>query len=284
MKIFLNKISKAINISTNKTQFIKTAPYPADRVNLTCKITSKPSAWQKFKNFFGIRTKLNPKTFADGTHTPKGPYTNSRQAVNLTEEYLKTNYLTENEKIIDGFRDAGGEASFDNFGRILFAKREVITIDRNADVYLRNAIQYVKQNTKNLTEDKKLKFIYNLMLDISGDAVKAVKYSEKLGNSAKGEERLLGKIFEHGCAVCRHKALMFKILADEAGLKTRVLRGNIIDFGEVGRHVWNEVKLNNGKKILIDIQNFKAVEVKYSHKNPKLAGYLTESNRPIYHK
>lgn len=281
MKIFSNKISKAIKI-TNKDRYIKTEPYPADSFQITQKFEAKTSLLQRLRNFFGFRTKLNQKSFADGSHTPQKPFICSKRAAECSEEYLRTNYLSENQKIIDGFRDAGGGASFDSFGKALFAKREVITIDKELDVYLRNAINYVKQNTTQMSEKKKLKLIYNLMLDISGDAQKAVKRSEHLGNSAAGEERLLGKIFEHGAAVCRHKALMFKILADEAGIKTRILRGNMIDFGGVGRHVWNEVKLKDGRKILIDIQNSKAIEVRKSSKNTKLAGYLTENNVPIY--
>ncbi|MBD5402427.1 hypothetical protein HDR58_06460 [bacterium] len=283
MKIFSNKISKAIKI-TNRARYIKSEPYSTNSFQMTQKLEAKTSLWQRLRNFFGFRTKLNPKSFANGSHTLQKPFICSKLAAELSEEYLRTNYLSENQKIIDGFRDAGGGASFDNFGKVLYAKREVITIDKELDVYLQNAINYVKQNTVQMSEKKKLKFIYNLMLDISGDAQKAVERSELLGNRAAGEERLLGKIFEHGAAVCRHKALMFKILADEVGIKTRILRGNMMDFGGVGRHVWNEVKLKDGRKILIDIQNCKIIEVKNSSKNAKLVSYLTENNVPIYYK
>lgn len=247
---------------------------------------TKTSFIQKVKRIFGFHSKLNPKSFADGSHTPRIAFAKSNQSIDLSNEYLRSNYLSENEKLIDGFRDAGGGAVFDHCGNIIFAKREVITIDRNADVYLRNAIDYVKQNTANMSEKKKLKFIYNVVHDISGNAEKAVEKSELMGNASAGKELLLGKIFEHGAAVCRHKSLMFKILAEEVGIKTRVLRGNAMDLGGFGRHVWNEVKLQDGSKFLVDVQNSKIVDLyaQNASKNPKLASYCNENNVPVYFK
>ena len=284
MKVFTNKISKFINNTTNKVRYTKTEPYPADSFKLTENFEPKTSIWQNIKKLFGFRTKLNPKSFADGSHTPKGPYVNSRQAVDLTNEFLNKNYLLENEKIVDGFRDAGGGAQFSRFGDIIFAKREVITIDKSKDVYLHNAINYVRKNASHLPEKKKLKFIYNLITDISGDVNQAVKNSQLLAEQDAGQERLLGKIFEHGAAVCRHKSIMFKILAEEVGINTRLLRGNFIDWVGDGRHVWNEVKLKDGSKFLVDIQNSRMINLKNASKNIKLANYCTENNVPIYYK
>ena len=285
MKIFTSKLTKLINNSVDKVRFLKTEPYPVDSFQMTENFRPKQSFWQSVRNFFGFRTKLNPKSFADGSHTPKVPFVASRQSVALSDSYLRTNYLSESDKIIDGFRDGGGGARFSEFGDCLLAKREVITIDRSADVYLRNAIKYVRENTAQMSENKKLKFIYNLVRDISGNVEKALERSQFLGSSAAGRELLLGKIFEHGAAACRHKALMFKILADEAGIKTRVIRGNAIDLSGFGRHAWNEVKLKNGTKLLVDIQNSAIVNLgaKNASKNPKLAGYYSENNIPLYY-
>lgn len=286
MKIFTNRIFKTINNTVNKARNLKTEPYPLDSFQITQKFEPQVSSWQKLRNIFGLRTKLNPKSFADGSHTPRGPYVNSRQAVNLSEEYLRNNCLMEDQRIVDGFRDAGGGAFFNHWGDVIRAKREVITIDKKSDVYLRNAICYVRQNTSQLSEKKKVKFIYNLIQDISGNAEKAVERSKILGESAVGEECLLGKIFEHGAAVCRHKAIMFKILAEEVGIKTRILRGNAVDLGGFGRHVWNEVKLKDGGKFLVDTQNSRMVDLyaKNAYKNPELASYCNENNIPIYYK
>lgn len=284
MKIFTTKFSQLLNNTKNKAQVFKTEPYPADCFQKSSNLCSKKTLLQKILNVFNVRTKLNPKYFADGSHTPKVEFLKSKQATDISKEYLKSNCLLENEKIIDGFRDAGGGAQLDYYGNVIWAKREIITVDREHDVYLRNAINYVKENTTNMSEKEKMKFIYNVVHDISGNAEKALEYSELMSKHSAGRELLLGKIFEHGATVCRHKALMVKILADEIGLKARVLRGNSFDLSGYGRHVWNEIKLSNGKKILIDVQNSKIIEVSKSGKNPKLAGYCTENNHPIYHK
>lgn len=285
MKIFTNRLFKTIN-TVNKIGNFKTEPYPLDSVQITQKFEPKVSAWQKLRNFFGLRTKLNPRSFSDTSQTPRIPYVNSRQALNLSEEYLKNNCLMEDQLIVDGFRDAGSGAIFSHWGDVLKAKREVITIDKEADVYLRNAISYVRQNTSQMSEKKKVKFIYNLIQDISGNAEKSLERSNVLGKNAVGEECLLGNIFEQGAAVCRHKALMFKILAEETGIKTRMLRGNAVDLGGFGRHVWNEVKLKDGSKFLVDTQNSRIVDLyaKNAYKNPELAGYCNVDNVPLYYK
>lgn len=192
----------------------------------------------------------------------------------------------EHEKIIDGFRDGGGNVVFDKLGNLVKASREVITVDRSADVYLRNAISYIRQNTRKMTEKQKVKNIYNIIRDISGDFAKGDKNSQILAEQAFGKDILLGKIFEHGYATCRHKALMFKVLAEETGIHTRILRGHAFDLGGFGRHVWNEVKLNTGEKFLVDVQNSRIVDLyaKNVAKNPKLASYYTVNNQPIYYK
>ena len=66
--------------------------------------------------------------------------------------------------------------------------------------------------------------------------------------------------------VCRHRSLLFKILADEAGLRVALVRGNYASTGPPGApHVWNEVVLDDGRRVLVDVMqngskpNFPAV-------------------------
>lgn len=249
MKIFTNKVFRTINNTVNKTSNLKTKPYPVDSFQMTQKFEPQVSVWQKLRKIFGLRAKLNPKSFAGGLHNSKGPYANSKQAANLSEKYLKNEYLLEDQRIVDGFRDAGG-AIIDYRVNSTIANREVTTVDKSADVYLQNAINYVKYNTSKMSEKKKVKFISNLVKDIGGDTKMAGERSKMLGNSAAGEERLLGKIFEEGAAVSRHKAIMFKILAEESGIKTRMFRSAAVD-SDGSRYVWNEVKLKDGSKFAV---------------------------------
>lgn len=285
MKIILSQISNTVHNFSGSFGILKTKPYPADSFDMTAKLSPKKSFWQRLCQNLGFRNKLNPKSFSDGLHTSKEPYYASRESVALSNEYLKTNALLENEKIIDGFRDGGHSAKFDNFGSILSGKREVITIDRRLDTYLSNAIEYAKTSTAGMPEDKRVKFVYNLVHDISGDFKKGDRRAEELGKLGRCKEVLLGKVFEKECATCRHKALMFKILAEECRIKTRMLRGLAFDLGGYGGHVWNEVKLSGGRKFLVDVQNSKIIDISTPQalKNKQLAGYANQKGKRVYY-
>ncbi len=75
---------------------------------------------------------------------------------------------------------------------------------------------------------------------------------------------------------------MFKILCDEVGIKSSIVRGISMDMSGIGRHVWNEVKLSSGKKILIDTQNKKIIDI--SKPNPKAALYFDANNKTLYYR
>lgn len=56
--------------------------------------------------------------------------------------------------------------------------------------------------------------------------------------------------------VCRHRALLFKILADEAGLRASLVRGNFAPEGPPGLpHAWNELELSDGDRVLVDVMH-----------------------------
>lgn len=285
MKILVSHINNTVNKFCGSPVMLKTGLYPADSFKMTSKLSSEKSFWQKLFQELGFHKKLNPKSFSDGLHTPKGPYYASKESVALSNEYLKTNVLLENEKILDGFRDGGHSAKFTKFGEVISGAREVITIDRHLDTYLNNAVEYAKTSTAGMSEDKKVKFVYNLVHDISGDFKKGDRRAEELGKLGRCKEVLLGKIFEKECATCRHKALMFKILAEECGIKTRMLKGLAFDLGGYGRHVWNEVKLSGGRKFLVDVQNSKIIDISTpkSLKNKQLAGYANQNGKTVYY-
>ena len=284
MKVCMSKICNMADDIVCGNRICKTAPYPNDSTHFSCTINVEKSFFDCLKEIFGFRTKLNSRSFSVGLDDFRGPYAASHDSVKLSNEYAVSNFLTENEKIINGFRDGGHNAEFTKYGDIISGNREVITIDKYKDGYLRNAIAYVKHNTEGMAENDKVKFVYNVIREISGDFKKSDLRSEYLAKQEKGKEVPIGKIFENECATCRHKGIMFKLLAEEAGLNVRLLRGLAFDLGGFGRHVWNEVKLKDGKKLLIDIQNSRIIDIssKKSLKNPELASYLSCNKKSIY--
>ena len=122
----------------------------------------------------------------------------------------------------------------------------------------------------------------DLILDLGGDAVKAEKRSNELAKAYQGKEILLGKVFEKEASCCRHKSLLFKILADEIGLKTRMIRGNMLDFGGIGGHAWNEVILSNGKRFIYDTQNASIINVTKGQVGKNASSYLDMYDQSLY--
>ena len=106
-----------------------------------------------------------------------------------------------------------------------------------------------------MNEEQKVKFLYNMVRDISGNAAKGNEKSHELAKMYQNQEVLLGDVFAKGAATCRHKSLMFKILADEVGLNAKLIKGNMGAARDFGPHAWNEIKLSNGKKFVVDTQN-----------------------------
>ena len=80
--------------------------------------------------------------------------------------------------------------------------------------------------------------------------------------------------------VCRHHALLFKILADEAGLRTALVRGN---YAPGYPHVWNEVILDDGRRLLVDVmQNGGQARFPDLTEREVVRNYLKVDNTPWY--
>lgn len=226
--------------------------------------------------------KLNSKSFKGKKTNTNVPYISSKKAAELSQSYNETGIIYYDKKIVDGFRDGGRSTRLDKWGKPINANREIITIDREIDQYLTNAINYAKNATKNMNEEQKVKFIYNMIIKISGNVEKSLAKSDEMAKQYCNSEILLGDIFENGAACCRHKALMFKILSDEIGLNAKIIRGVSADAFGKGGHVWNEIKLSNGKKFLIDTQNNHFIDLAKPSNNDKniLKSYFYQGTNP----
>src|SRR5438128_11467172 len=79
-----------------------------------------------------------------------------------------------------------------------------------------------------------------------------------LSGPHRNHEVRLGDIpkITDGAGVCRHRSLMYKILADAAGLKVALVRGNYAHSnGRQGGHAWNELHLDDGRVLIVDTMN-----------------------------
>ena len=86
-----------------------------------------------------------------------------------------------------------------------------------------------------------------------------------------------------GAGVCRHRSLLFKLLADEAGLDVALVRGNYSDGRSSSGHAWNELHLDDGIRVLFDL-TLRHVELPVLQGSRTSRRYLTVRNEPWYAK
>jgi hypothetical protein len=159
-------------------------------------------------------------------------------------------------RVLDGYRDGGRGTGFDERGRVIHPTSEVIVVDRRRDAQLRDMIAQAKEiKTRYGTGLRSIFEISKLVYERMSDP-RAEDIVRKQFGANPGKEILLGDIaVENGLAgVCRHRALLFQVLAAEIGIDTTLVRGNLA-FGNIaGGHCWNEVELY-GKYYVVDIAN-----------------------------
>jgi len=127
-----------------------------------------------------------------------------------------------------------------------------IIIDKNKDIELQKIISEIKDATKNMSSKEKADYLYNYMVNKFGTSRGSDISKTNSANFPRG--KMLGDIFSNPelieLTVCRHRALLFKVLADEIGLPTEV------HYGQYGSdhtpHVWNFVKLDGNSGYVYD--------------------------------
>ena len=207
-----------------------------------------------------IITKLNNQYILTDNNSTNGTrlvginerlYKNEQKnPLEVSMSFLKENTISIHDTIPDGFIDGGRRSTIYSDGSI-DTQREVILVDRKKDKYLTQCISYVKRTAKNMNDREKADFLLDFIYQNAGDEDKVVGKSKKL---AEGKKILLGDIFKKGAAVCRHRALMFKILGDEIGLPVEIKRG-YLDSMYTGAHTYNFICFEDGTKEIYDAMN-----------------------------
>ena len=165
----------------------------------------------------------------------------NKEAILQSKNYFKDSIITADEKILDGFKDGGRKRN-----------REIICVDRKKDVKLQKIINEVKENVKNLPYYNPETGEYIEKEDYIYDYVKKLEKFNIAEKLPEGKEILLGDIIGTESACCRHLALLFKILSDETGVKTDLVRGEVINpfnSQEEIPHVWNIVELDDSYQL-----------------------------------
>lgn len=178
-----------------------------------------------------------------------GSILQTRQAhSSYKDKYADIGY---DERIYSGFKMKGTKTIHSN-GRVEpFEKtfsNETIVIDVARDENLQKNINEFKKliaKNFNMPEEAKWRLMLNYINQSFPVRVEDALHildgiGEKPALLSLGTHTLLGDCIEQGIGVCRHKALLTKILADEIGLEAAFHVG----FMQGGGHAWNTVKID----------------------------------------
>ena len=202
--------------------------------------------------------------------------------------FLKQHFLGPEVRIPDGYFDGGRHMVVSESGGVA-SPREILLVDRTRDVALESYSAYARSAA--IQALPPLQRIQRLAARI--DSASTPPGGERwVGPSIEQIQRefvnkplLLGDVLDQcQSGVCRHRALLFKILADDAGLKTALVRGNYAKSAtNTFAHAWNEVTLDGGKRVLVDVMHHGGKPVFLEINAPYVVKhYLRENDTPWY--
>lgn len=194
----------------------------------------------------------------------------SSEALKVSNEWLKNSYLASYKAIPDGFIDAPiGVVRINESGKPQHKNkvREYIIVDKNKDgklAKLTNDFKLVCYNSF-MSEEQKVYLLFTFVDKIFSNGSDK-RLTERSNAFNKGKALYLGEIVNSGSGVCRHRALLAKILGDAGGINISLVRG----YFAGNLHAWNEVTLRNGQTYILDIMHRRIINISYE---PHLASY-----------
>lgn len=176
------------------------------------------------------------------------------QGLEQAKRFQVLNRVEAGNVVHDGYVDGGRGMRFES-DRVV-APREVMVVDRSRDAALRDMLAWAR-SIQGLPEDQRAlaltRMVYDHFRPTDGNAEDA---ANRLQEQQKSREVLIGDASRlGGGGACRHRALLFKLLADEAGLQVALVRGYMKSGGRYGGHAWNELTFSNGDKRMVDVMN-----------------------------
>ena len=164
----------------------------------------------------------------------------AKEVIEQSRLYRQQNFIPSSQRILDGFKDGGSNARYLDDGSVVDSAREVIVVDRTKDSQLCSIISDFKTKIKDIDTDEELpseftqNYIFNRFAKKSLSASEIIEYPD-------GMEKYLGEILENGTPTCRHLALLYKILGDDIGLETDLVRGMATIGRKTERHAWVKI-------------------------------------------
>ncbi|MES2692832.1 MAG: EDR1-related protein [Verrucomicrobiota bacterium] len=197
--------------------------------------------------------------------------------------YLKKHYIPAGTPIPDGYMDGGRgmKIAADSTAR---SGREILVVDRPRDPELRQHLAYARSPEVTaappLTRAALLATYVDKQYSPDGSRRHAEAVCTVTLEPYRGRDILLGQVIRAG--VCRHRSLLFKLLADECGLSVALVRGVYSSNNSDGNHAWNELITPEGEKLIVDVMNPRPNFEFPKLTDPRAAHYLTVDNKPWY--
>jgi len=135
--------------------------------------------------------------------------------------------------------------------------REILVVDRPHDAELEKELAYARSLRELPAVERAHKlslYIDEISTPPGGRKVLGPTIDE-LEHEFTNKPLRIGDVVDQSHAgVCRHRSLLFKLMADEAGLKSALVRGNYVHLhaGGSAPHAWNEIQLDDGRRFLVD--------------------------------
>ena len=180
-------------------------------------------------------------------------------------DYYKRHYVGPGTKLPDGYVDGGRYMRIDAEGRAR-SGREILLVDRAGDAELAKHLAFARSTNVlalgPLERTQRLAEYIDRITTPPGGMRWVEPAVDGLTKEFANRPLRIGDVLDQGQAgVCRHRSLLFKLLADEAGLKSALVRGNYATGGprsgtsRTGAHAWNEVYLDDGRRLLVDVMH-----------------------------
>lgn len=184
-----------------------------------------------------------------------------------SDRYNNLHDTLSDEPLADGFC-MDGDLEFINIGKSGDNDSELILVDQQRDATLKATLQDAQEEfakSPSKSDIEKIKFIFNYVnkkfSKVSAqDSVTLYRTISQwaksaLGNQPDGKRPIiqLGDAIDAGAGICRHKALLTKLLANQLGLKASLERGIAnVEKSNSGGHAWNEITTADNQTFVMD--------------------------------